>query len=152
MNKIKIVHQKNTDMAMCVKLTFKQVAEYLMWAWAKDRNAALDFATDDRDEDDLRDWWGVQMSYKFDFTIIMAGHYGEFGDDFECESLNRLVNELQAEGTITDPNKQDAIAWFLEGVMRDHDGTPDYMWCEINETMDQWFKHAFKEEDFEIKI
>ena len=150
MDKIRIVYQRNTSGARCAKLTFKQVADYLMWAWEHDRKAKLDFATDDRFEDDLRSWWGVQISFKFDFTIIMAGHYGELGDDCECNSLNRLVDEMQANGTIGDPTKEDAIAWFLERVMIDHDGTPEYMWCEIDDTLDQWLNANVNTDDFEV--
>ena len=140
---IQLFKQVDHNCAGCLKLTPIECADYLLWAWENDKTAKVDFAMRDDDPHYLSNWWGVKIAYEFDFTVVLCGHYGELGDDFEAEALNTLMDEHRYDDDVAlcktlNGRQVLTLSKFLNHINEDYDGNPDYLFCEISSDMREW--------------
>lgn len=142
-NIVNLYKQVDPKCAGCLKLTPMECADYLLWAWQNDKPVGFDFAMRDDDPHYLRDWWGIKIAYEFDFTVVLCGHYGELGGDFEAESLNNLMDEHRYDEDVCECRTHHSrqvlvLSKFIDKVNKDYDGNPDYLFCEISDDMREW--------------
>jgi hypothetical protein len=154
---IQLFQQKDPNFAGCLKLTPIECADFLLWAWENDKTAKVDFAMRDDDPHYLSNWWGVKISYEFDFTVILCGHYGELGDDFEAEALNTLMDEHRYDEDVCECGTHQArqvltLAKFLTKLNEDYDGNTDYIFCELSADMSEWLTKVKEKEIVVVPI
>lgn len=141
-NIINFYQQEDESIDDCVLLSPRTCAEYLLWADKNDKRAEYHFAMCDSDFNHFGAWWGIKVAFEFDFTVVMCGHFGGFGQDFEAISLNQLRDEHRYDEDVCEakPSKRDEIILtkFIEKVNKDYDGNPDYIVVETHDDIIEW--------------
>lgn len=102
-------------------------------------------------------WWGIKIVQEFDFTIILCGHYGEFGNDFEAKALNTLMDEHRYDEDVCECRTHHSrqvltLGKYLTKLNEDHGGNPDYLFCEISDDMREWLTKVKKKEIIDVPI
>ena len=135
--------QRDKGIANCVRLSPEECAEYLLWARANERKTDFDFAMNDTDVHRLSSWWGIKIAKEFDFSVVLCGHYGEIGDDFECSTLDNIYENYRYDEDVCECPDESArrvksLGKFIGAIMNDHDGNPESVFCETTPDMVKW--------------
>lgn len=154
---IQLFKQVDPNCAGCLKLTPIECADYLLWAWENDKTAKVNFAMHDDDPHYLSNWWGIKIAYEFDFTAILCGHYGAFGNDFVTETMNNLMDEHRYDEDVRECGTRNSrqvltLSKFIDKVNKDNDGNPDYLFCEISDDMREWLTNVKEKEIIDVPI
>ena len=154
---IQVFQQLDHNCGACLKLTPIECADFLLWAWENDKTAKVDFAMRDDDAHNLSNWWGVKIAYEFDFTVILCGHYGELGDDFEAVALNTLMDDHQYDEDValcTTRNGRQVLTLgkYLAKLSEDYDGNTEYIFCELSDDMREWLTKVKEKEIVAVPI
>lgn len=147
----------NSSCEGCLKLGPIECADYLLWLWDKDKKAKVDFAMRDDNPHCPTNWWGIKIAYEFDFTAILCGHYGEFGDDFEAKAMDTLMDEYRCDEDVAlcetlNGRQVLTIGKYLSKLSKDHGGNPDYLFCEISADMREWLTKVKEKEIIEVPV
>ena len=154
---VQVFKQVDPRLGGCLKLTPIECADYLLWAWENDKKAKVDFAMDADDPHYPKNWWGVKITQEFDFTVILCGHYGELGDDFDATTMNSLMDEHRYDEDVAlcktmNGRQVLTLGKYLTKLNEDYDGNPDYLFCEMTNDMREWLTKVKEKKIVDVPI
>jgi len=154
---VEVFNQLDPNLGGCIKLTPIECADFLLWAWEHDKKAKFDFAMDADDPHYPKNWWGVKITQEFDFTVILYGHYGELGDDFEAKAMNTLMDEHRFDEDVSlcetmNGRQVLTLGKYLNKLNEDYDGNPNYLFCESTNDMREWLTKVKEKTIVEVPI
>ena len=154
---VQLFKQVDPILGGCLKLSPIECADYLLWAWEHDKKAKVDFAMDADDPHYPKNWWGVKITQEFDFTVILCGHYGELGDDFEATAMNTLMDEHRYDEDVAlcetmNGRQVLTLGKYLTKLNENYDGNPDYLFCESTNDMREWLTKVKEKKIIEVPI
>ena len=154
---VQVFNQLDPNLSGCLKLSPIECADFLLWAWENDKKANVDFAMDADDPHYPKNWWGVKISQEFDFTVILCGHYGELGDDFEATAMNTLMDEHRYDEDVAlcktmNGRQVLTLGKYLTKLNEDYDGNTDFLFCEMTNDMREWLTKVKEKEIVEVPI
>ena len=153
---VQVFKQIDPKCAGCIKLSPMECADYLLWSW-EHKTAKVDFAMKADDPHYPSNWWGIKIANEFDFTVILCGHYGAFGNDFEAKAMNTLMDEYRYDEAVCECGTHHSrqvvtLAKYLIKLNEDYDGNPDYLFCEMSKDMREWLTKVKEKEIIEVPI